>query len=70
MSWPFRERALSPTATYSFPSGPKWSAPPLWFGAVESGGRSKMTCSLPATATSPDAVKRLMRLWIVGVVAV
>ena len=27
-------------------------------------------CSLPATATSPLAVKRLTRLWIAGVVAV
>ena len=29
-----------------------------------------MTTSLPGIATSPFAVKRLMRLWMVGVVAV
>src|SRR5262249_62001001 len=62
--------AFSPTATYSFPSGPKWMAPPLWFVAPESGSRSRILTSLPGTATSPFAVKRLTWLCVVGVVVV
>ena len=62
--------ALSPTATYSLPSGPKWSAPPLWLVADESEGRSTSTTSLPARATSPEAVKRLIRLCLLPCVAV
>ena len=56
--------ALSPTATYSVPSGPKWSAPPLWFVALERFSSSRITTSLPGATTSPIAVKRLTRLWI------
>jgi hypothetical protein len=52
------------------PSGPKCIAPPLWLVALLRLLRSKSTTSLPATATSPFAVKRLMRLCIAGVVAV
>ena len=54
--------AFSPTAAYSFPSGPKASAPPLWFVALLRLSRSRITTSLPGWATSPFAVKRLMRL--------
>ena len=62
--------ALSPTATYSFRSAPKWIAPPLWRFALISGSRSRMMVSLPGMATSPLAVSRLTRLWSVGVLAV
>ena len=64
--------ALSPTETYSLPSAPKWSAPPLWLVVPVNGStlRSMRTTSLPPTATSPFAVKRLTRLWTFGVVAV
>jgi hypothetical protein len=42
----------------------------LWFVAPESGLRSRIGASLPATATSPFAVKRLTRLCVFGVAAV
>ena len=58
----FAPLALSPTATYSLPSVPNRSAPPLWLVAAESGSRSSRTVSLPGTATSPFAVNRLTRL--------
>ena len=39
--------AFSPTAAYSLPSGPKSSAPPLWFVALLRLLSSRMTTSLP-----------------------
>ena len=41
---------------------PKWMAPPLWRVLLDRLGRSTRAISLPAAATSPAAVKRLMRL--------
>ena len=48
--------------------GAEVSAPPLWLVALLRLSSSRRTVSLPATATSPLAVKRLTRLWIAGVV--
>jgi hypothetical protein len=66
----FAPLAFSATAAYSLPSAPNASAPPLWLVAELRLSSSRITVSLPATATSPLAVKRLIRLWIAGVVAV
>ena len=54
----------------SLPSFPKWIAPPLWFLAEDRVLRLSSTTSLPGTAILPFAVKRLTRLWMVGVLAV
>jgi hypothetical protein len=54
--------ALSPTATYSLPSMPKCSAPPLWLVAPDSAGRLTIGTSL--LAVLPLTVKRLMRLCV------
>ena len=61
--WALAGWAFSPTAMYSFPSAPKWMAPPLWLPAELRAGRSKTSTSLPGTAVSPAAVNRLTWLW-------
>ena len=60
--WLLAGSAFSPTATYSLPSAPNPSAPPLWLVAADSGSRSSSTRWLPATAASPATVNRLTRL--------
>ena len=60
-----------PTATYSLPSGPKRSAPPMChLVAAGTLGRSRITRSLPGTTVSFASVTRRMRLWGAGVRAV
>ena len=45
-----------------------WTAPPLWLVALLRVGRSSSFTSVPEPMVLPDMVKRLTRLWIVGVV--
>ena len=71
--WALGPLAFSPTATYSLPSGPNASGPPLWLVADESGSRLSSTTALPGAATFPSAVNRMTWLngsapWKVGTV--
>ncbi len=63
--WAFVATALSPAVQYSFPSGPKWMAPPLWLPALRLPSLA-MDTALPGTATSPLAVYRTTRLYAGG----
>ena len=66
----------SPTWTSNVPSAAKWIAPPMCqigLPTVDRLGRSSSTTSLPGIMVFPVVglvVRRLTRLWLLGVAAV